>query len=310
MFHKNDLHLLDDFFVVCCISNPVRFNTRYNHYLRFREEMAEFGVKLFTVELQTGDRKHQVTSKDNPFNLQLSSFDELWHKENMINLGVARLPSHWRYMAWIDADISFISNRNWVMETVQALQHYQFVQLFQHAIDLGPTGEVIQQHNGFNYSYLAGKPYGKAYSFWHPGFAHACTREAFDAVGGLLDKAVLGAGDHHMQLALVDRAASSLPGKISPAYAREVMRWQERCQRHIKKDIGFVSGTIGHHWHGKKKDRKYVERWDILISNQYDPNEDLKRDWQGLYQLNDHRVKLRDDIREYFRLRNEDSIDP
>jgi flagellar basal body-associated protein FliL len=36
---------------------------------------------------------------------------------------------------------------------------------------------------------------------------------------------------------------------------------------------------------------------------------DLKRDCQGLFQLEDNKIELRDAIRRYFRQRNEDSID-
>ena len=56
-----------------------------------------------------------------------------------------------------------------------------------------------------------------------------------------------------------------------------------------------------------------MDRWKILTENQFNPNTDIKRDWQGLFQLEDHgdmrSIKLRDDIRKYFRARNEDSID-
>ena len=45
------------------------------------------------------------------------------------------------------------------------------------------------------------------------------------------------------------------------------------------------------------------------MDNKYDPVADLKRDWQGLLSLDRRRTKLRDDIRKYFRARNEDSID-
>ena len=64
-----------------------------------------------------------------------------------------------------------------------------------------------------------------------------------------------------------------------------------------------------HAWHGKKKQRKYIERWDILIRNDYVPYLDLRRDWQGLYALTDRNRQLRDDIRRYFLQRNEDSVD-
>jgi hypothetical protein len=34
---------------------------------------------------------------------------------------------------------------------------------------------------------------------------------------------------------------------------------------------------------------------------------DIKRDWQGLWQLTDRKIRLRDELRAYFRSRDEDS---
>lgn len=310
-FHQNDQKLLEDFYVIAVISNPVRYKSRYNLYLSFMERMKQAGVKVLTVELQLGDREFQITESGNPMHVQLRTWDEIWHKENMINIGISRLPSRWKFVSWLDCDVDFVSNKNWALETVQQLQHYQFVQMFQNAIDLGPNGEIIQTHNGFMWSYLNGRPFGKGYAHWHPGFAWAARREAIDAVGGLLDIALLGAGDHHMALAMVGRAEVSFPAKLryNSEYVRHIMRWQSRCERHIRRDVGFVPGTLVHHWHGRKKDRRYVERWEILIKNSYDPELDLKRDSQGLYALTENNIQLRDDIRQYFRMRNEDSND-
>lgn len=53
----------------------------------------------------------------------MRSFDELWHKENLINIGIASPPADWQYVAWIDADVSF-SNPCWAVETVQQLHHH------------------------------------------------------------------------------------------------------------------------------------------------------------------------------------------
>jgi hypothetical protein len=65
-------------------------------------------------------------------------------------------------------------------------------------------------------------------------------------------------------------------------------------------------------WHGRKQQRGYVERWKILTGNNYDPDTDLKKDPQGLWQLvveSPRQIKMRDEIRAYFRSRNEDSRD-
>ncbi len=300
--HPKKLH------VIAVISNPVRYKSRYDLYEKFKAEMrAHSNVVLHTVEIAFGDRPFMVT-KPNKHVLQLRSYDEIWHKENMINLAVQRLPDDWEYVAWIDADVTFV-NKTWVHDTLHALQHYMLVQPWQDALDMGPEGQVIQAHKSFCYMHSIGAPRKKGYTFFHPGFAWACRREAWDAVGGLIDTAVLGAGDHHMALALIGSARESVPGKIAPSYLNKIMIWQDRAEKYIRRDIGAVPGTILHSWHGKKKDRKYVERWDILTRHNFDPDLDLKEDWQGLYQLTERSIGLRDDIRRYFRARNEDSVD-
>lgn len=301
-------HLKPYFHVIAVISNPVRFRSRYALMERFIEQMKKAGVNLWIVEAQQGLRSHVTTHADNIHHIQIATEDELWIKENMVNLGIQRLPSDWKYVAWVDADIEFL-REDWVEETIQQLQSYHVVQMFQTCIDLGPSGEAIQTHTGFAYSYLSGKTFGPHYSFWHPGYAWAATREAITGVGGLVDRALLGAGDHHMALAFIGRAEKSFPGNINKNYRSMIMDWQGRAERYIKRDLGFVHGNITHHWHGKKKDRKYVDRWSILTKNNYDPYLDVYTDWQGLYRLEDDKIQLRDDIRAYFRGRNEDSID-
>lgn len=309
IYHHQDRKLLEKFYVISVISNPIRFTSRYELYQKFRDHMEDSGVNLITVELQQGERAFQITEAGNPRHLQLRTFHELWHKENMINLGLAKLPRDWEYVAWVDADLYF-QRTDWAIETVQQLQHNYFVQMFQTAIDLGPTGESLQIHHGFVWSYLNGRPAGKDYmGLGHPGYAWAARREAIDFTGQLLDMGILGAGDRHMALSLIGRAESSFSKHVTSEYARHVLRWQDRCEKYIKRDIGYVPGTILHGWHGRKKDRGYQDRWQILIKNEYDPELDLMRDWQGLYQLTDRSIKLRDDIRRYFRSRQEDSID-
>ena len=52
-----------------------------------------------------------------------------------------------------------------------------------------------------------------------------------------------------------------------------------------------------------------MDRWKLLRKWQYDPERDIRRDHQGLVQLTRSGERLRDDLRAYFRSRNEDSID-
>lgn len=301
----------DDLWVVTMISNPERYKSRYALYERFRTGVERAGAKLLTVEVAFGDRPFELTQANDGYDLQLRTNDEIWHKENALNLGFARLPLNWKYVAWVDADVEFVRH-DWVEETVHQLQHFHVVQMFQHAIDLGPSGETLKTDTGFVWRWQReGLPReSKYYGGLHPGYAWAARREAIDAVGGLMDFAILGAADRHMAFSLVGRGMDTASKDLTPGYRKQIQVWQDRATRHIRQNVGYVPGSIVHHFHGKKVDRKYHDRWKILLKHGYNPEWDLKRDWQGLYTLTDQGLRLRNDIREYFRSRNEDSIDP
>lgn len=321
---KIDNHLLEKFYVITVISNPIRYKSRYNLYQKFRQHVLDLGGKLITVELAFGNRGFQITDRDNPFHVQLRTDQELWHKENAINVGInylSQLDPDWQYVAWIDADIHF-SRNDIFLETIQQLQHYEIVQMFSHAIDLNPNEEPIATHNGFMWSYLQndryppqgpgqGGYYNQSKGFWHPGYAWAAKRRALDKLP-LLEHAAMGAGDHHMALSLIGCAEKSLPGGISKGYRHAVMNWQHVALSEYRKNVGYVPGTLMHSWHGRKADRKYKERWDILTKNNFDPYTDLVKDSQGLHKLNmnygERSIRIRDDFRAYFRQRSEDDL--
>jgi hypothetical protein len=325
-------HLLDDFYVIAVMTNPERFKTRARLFKEFMERMKKYGVNLFIVEGAFGNREFEVTDPSNPRHIQIRTESELWHKENLVNIGISRLPASWKYVAWIDGDIDFI-RPDWALETVHELQHHPVVQLFEDAIDTGPEHEILNVYKGFAYCYKNKLPrkvkagekvnlkgvadvdypyyyggYTSPGTYWHPGYAWAATRNAINTIGGLFDTAIIGAGDHHMACALIGEGEKSIPRDISKQYRATVMAWQARAER-LHHNIGYVKGTIYHFWHGKKRNRKYKERWSILIDNNFNPATDIHKDWQGVLTLYPGHEKLRDDIREYFQSRNEDSID-
>ena len=116
-----------------------------------------------------------------------------------------------------------------------------------------------------------------------------------------------------MALAMIGQGKRSVPAKISAAYRKAILDWEKNCTYSIQRNVGYVPGLITHNWHGKKKDRKYVERWDVLTRNGFDPVADLTKDSYGLYRLNmchgEKSIRLRDEIRMYMKNRHEDSID-
>lgn len=319
-------HERNKLYVIAVISNPAMFASRWRLFHQFRNYLAKLGVNVITVELTYGHRKFVCTQANNPYHVQLTTYHELWHKENMINRGIhhlTRMHSDWEYVAWIDADVYFL-REDIIDATIHQLQVNHVVQMWENAIDMGPNGETLSTHHSFFSQYVKGAPYcygapGRYYDLqhWHPGFAWAARREAIDMMGGmagpLIDTAILGAGDNHMAHALIGKLDQTLSHGLHPNYIKHLNTWQNRVERTIRRDVGYVAGTLVHNWHGKKKDRRYNDRWKVLVNNQFDPDIDLERDSQGMYQLADHgdlrSINLRDDIRKYFRSRNEDSID-
>jgi hypothetical protein len=310
--------------VVSPLSNQVRFNRRYDLFDRFAKHMVDSKVNLTVAECAYGDREHFLTPHEAIQIVQLRTRHELWHKENMINLAVQRLPADWKYIAWVDGDVQFL-NPNWAAETVQQLQHYDLVQMFDFAEDIGfGPHQHLNIERSFMLAYhnmLRGtmrgeprkpNPHGKhPYGGWwgHTGYAWAARRSAWDKLGGLIDSCILGSADHTMACALIGSVKSSFPPQTTAAFQRGLIAWGDRAENHILRNVGYVPGKILHHFHGPKANRDYVGRWEILKRNSFNPDTDLKRDWQGLWQLTGNKPRLRDELRMYFRQRNEDSND-
>lgn len=316
------LHVISTYF------NPVRFHSRARLFKEFKERVeATPHAKLWIVEVAFGDRPFEMTESCNPQHLQLRTVDELWHKETALNLLVHRLPPDWKYLAWLDGDISYDNKKEtWAMDAIHMLQHYKIIQMWDQCHDLDIHGRTMHTHRSAVSSWLGGAPYTRQYGGWHPGFGWGYTRRAWNDLGGLFDYAILGSGDDHMMKALLGKApADSLPGQIHPHYRQLVAAWANHGQHSIKGDIGFLPATIKHYYHGSKADRKYWSRWTILMGCErvdcrgekcpdkvrhrpkFDPLVDIKRDWQGLWQLTDRHPHIRDGIRKYMRQRQEDA---
>ncbi|MEO6305473.1 MAG: hypothetical protein ABIP51_20085 [Bacteroidia bacterium] len=324
MFHRPD-SIKDKLYIVTPIFNPQRYRSRWKLYKEFEKYILSYDeAHLVTIECTFGAREKVLVEQisDKHTVIYVNTKHEMWLKENLINKAIQYLPEDWKYVAWIDADTKF-ARPDIVGETLQKLQHYDFVQLFSHAVDLSPTYEILKSHSGFMYCYKNGIPNlhkriclpyneddGSTGAYWHPGFAWACTRTAFDHVGGLIDWGVLGGGDMFMAYALIGRLKGKMmPTSLGKGGIAALEEWQNRCEKFIKRNVGYIDGLLLHYWHGKKVDRKYKDRGQILIETKFEPSIDLKKDWQGIYTLTDRSFELRDGIRDYFKQRNEDSID-
>jgi hypothetical protein len=315
--------------VAAVYSNPVRWRTRRQLFLDFRRHMESCpNVRLYVGEIAYGERPFEVTRPDHPYDFQFRSTHELWHKENLINLVVQRFAPDWQYGAYVDGDV-VMTRYDWALESIHLLQHYDWLQLFSHYCDLGPkheplritpsfmqrwtTGDLTREESKRLYRgepYVVGDGPAKRPGAAATGLAWAFRRNSFEACGGLLDTCVVGSGDWHMAFGLIglpdEHPQTPELQHCGRAYAESIRIWQNRASRAVRGNVGVLDCLAVHHYHGRKDQRGYSWRWQILRDNDFDPRQDIFRDYQGLWQLHDHKPQLRDAIRAYFRGRNED----
>ena len=296
----------DTLHVIAVTSNPCQFARRYILAREFLSRMEqEANVKVYVVELAYGDQQFYITDKKNPRHLQIRGTVPLWHKENMINIGVKLLPSNWKAMAWIDADVEF-ENVNWAMDTLKVLNGCRdVVQLFSHAVDMNKHMEAMSIFPSCGFQYSKKSRYGgTGINMWHPGYAWACTKKAYDRMGGLYEYSILGSGDHNMSFSFIGQPDKSLNVDTTNAYKESLRLFQKRA---AQLRLGYVPGVIRHHFHGAKKNRKYHERWQILVNNAYNPFIHITKNRDGLLVPTELcPQKMLDEILAYFAERNED----
>ncbi len=297
--------------IIIVISNPCLYARRYILAREFIKRMEnENNIELYIVELVYKDQKYIITDKDNKNHLQLKTDIPIWHKENMINLGVKYLlPKTWKAFAWIDADIEFEST-TWVSDTLKLLNgSYDIIQLWSHAVDMDEKLEGMNVFNSAGYQYVHNKNNynrSRGINYWHPGYAWAITRKAYEKMNGLYEVSILGSGDNIMMLSLINNGLKGLNEKSSENYKNSVIEFQKKV---INFRFGYVPGVIRHFFHGTKKNRKYMERWQILVDHKFDPIEHLEKDNFGLLVPSKKCPQLLlDDIYNYFKERNEDEF--
>ena len=296
--------------VIIVVSNPCQFASRYILAREFikRFENDEHNVNLFIVEMIYPNQRFLITESNNKNHLQLKTTIPIWHKENMINIGVKKLlPKNWKAFAWIDADIEF-ENVSWTTDTLKILNGTcDIVQLFSHCVDTNETDTTNKVFNSFGYKFIKGHPYTTAYpNYWHPGFAWACTRKAYEKMGGLFDQGILGSGDNIMAYSLINNGLKSINSESTDDYKKCIIDFQNKI-KNLR--LGYVPGVIKHYFHGSKVNRRYTERWFILIRHCYSPTLHFKKNKDGiLIPTKDCPLEMLEEIYDYFKNRNEDEF--
>jgi len=292
--------------VCTVVENPLQWKAREKNYKVFAKHVRDSGAQLYTIEIAYANRPHIIPNVYPDYVFHVRTDCEIWHKENALNLLLQRVTED--KVAWIDADITF-ARPDWVEETLRLLDHYPILQMFSHTINLGSDYHPRPDaHDGYVYEWLK---HGRKTPTKEirTGIAWAARKESLSKIGMLIDWAIVGGGDHHMAAGFIGDMNASLGAKFSDNYVDKCKQWSYAVDKHINKQVGYVPGLALHHWHGDHKRREYKTKPNIMADNNYQPDNDLRKDWQGLNYLVGEREKLRDDIRDFLRRRDDDSLE-
>jgi hypothetical protein len=303
----NNYPIEDKLHVIAVVSNPCSYARRYILAREFIARMqTEESIHLYVVELAYDNQEFYVAEKKNKRHLQLRADTPLWHKETMINVGVSKLlPANWRAFAWIDMDLEFEST-TWATDALKVLNGSKdVIQLFSHCIDMDKRQNAMSIFPSFGFQYAKGSSFGgTGINMWHPGFAWAMTRKAYEKLGGLYDKSILGAGDNNMAFSFIGNGLSTLNESTTDDYKESIRIFETRASQ---LRLGYIPGLIRHHFHGFKKNRQYNERWKILVKHAYSPILHVMKNKDGLIvPTKECPPELLADILNYFSERNED----
>lgn len=175
---KDQVH--EPLYAVVPYFNPWRHKSRVKHTERALKHFHDSGATIVLVEVGFNRRDFvfadsgldgtasncTILGTDNKYRhkyIAIRTKDELWLKENAINIGVQHLPYDWQQVCWLDSDVHFV-RPNWVGECIHKLQHgttsdIAYLQMFSEARDLAPNYELLPE----SYPHAAGVGFVQAW---------------------------------------------------------------------------------------------------------------------------------------------------
>ncbi len=313
---------------VTCLFNPCGYRALPANLRTFRERFAATGVPLVIVELAIGDQAHSAGPGYGEVR-KLRTRDILWHKERLLNVGIAALIGRgFRKIAWLDADVVFDDPAQWAWRVWEELERGAVCQAFalaegsQHAAQIS----AVLHHRRTGVA----KPDAIAPSLRHPwgvlrghtGFAWAARAEVLQSAM-LYDRGVLGGGDGIMRFACLPRDEGwerELRRKFtsvqacahcghrneSPPYTSDGLEWARRWSDAVGGRVGYVHQRIVDLEHGSHGNRGWSTRREILFRHGFDPARDIELDDQGCWRWASAKPALHREVERYFADRRED----
>lgn len=312
--------LSGDLWAITTFFNPAGYRNKSENYRHFREGLAAAGVPLLCVELAFEGGAHELGPEAADILVQRRARRDsvLWQKERLLNLAVELLPPQCDRVAWLDADVLF-DNPSWAQQTEELLLRHVVVQPFELSVRLEPGETSIDvaelplgnaEHevlHSIAYGVYAKGPscLDRYLAHGHSGYAWAARRSLLER-HGLYDANILGNADLNIAHAMFSGERDLKLDRLSERAQRHLRAWARRFHEDVAGSVAFVPGVLYHLWHGNKADRLYDRRLQVLIENDYDPEQDLAVAEEGYYRWASDKPELHAWCARYFEVRREE----
>jgi hypothetical protein len=287
-----------------CYFNAIGYNNVKENVNIVLDTYKKSGIPYFTIELIYPDQKPYLKKSTKVVHANTIMFS----KENLWNLLEKSIPSKYKKIIFVDADIKF-SNPDWFNMASKKLDDYDIIQ---------PMDVVFRDLKNKKQDFVEISPescnYSVAYMIEttnranamsdHPGYAVGIKRDIFKKINGFFEYGFYGCGDTLFWMAISNFYSSSVGdflhtrkdiGKKFYEYKTNIMDYD------IK--IGSVFDNMSVHlFHGTVKNRNYADRSKYLVqssrANNFFYNDD------GVLEMTDD-----NSIHKYFLSRIEDNDD-
>ncbi|MCC5603385.1 hypothetical protein [Nostoc favosum] len=305
---------VEDLWIITTYFNSCNYQTKLKNMTAFRERIEAAGLNLIIVECAFNEQGFTLSnSSKNTRIVKVKATDVMWQKERLLNIALSQLPTACKKVAWIDCDLLF-NNSKWAVEASNLLDVFPVVQLFEMGIRL-PKDQKIYRREGERSKSFASiyqdKPnhiYKGYMQHGHTGFAWAARKDLL-LKHQFYDAAIVGGGDEYMVHAMCGAWYSICVAKNlgkSKYHFNYFINWAEKFYEDVLGQVGCVSGSVLHLWHGDSKDRQHFERNIQLHFSNFDPENDITIDENGCWKWNSNKPYMHEWIKEYFSLRKED----
>lgn len=303
--------------IVTCFFNPTHSIRRVKNFNFFMEGIKKAGVHMLVVECAFNSRDHEI---DHEHVIQLRSNDIMWHKERLLNIGIQRLIEEgYEKIAWLDADIKF-QTPDWPKLISATLEECNLCQVFSEVLIHDNKGVSFSSKSSLKSLQMHGDTRSNTSRGAQSGFGWAARAEIFKQIS-LYEHAVIGGGDKMMLMASVAKNTeddtlkeltySSIACENcgyrhkSAAYTSSYITWMKKWNNVVDRKVSYAPVKIEDMYHGKRSDRKYMVRRNILLNHQFDPQHDLVLEDNGCYRWSEHKQELHEEVKAYFLSRRE-----